>query len=110
MQTGESDPLRGAHRVTGMIDYQEGAVVSRTILKRPSGTITVFAFDGGQGLGEHSTPHEALVQVLEGEASVSIAGEAHRVRQGELILLPADTPHAVQAAGRFKMLLVMLRS
>jgi len=110
MQTAEGAGPRGVSRLTEMIDYQPGGVVSRTIVKKPSGAITLFAFDQEQGLSEHSTPHEALVHVLEGEASVTIAGAAHRVRQGESLLLPADVPHAVQAVARFKMLLVMLRS
>jgi len=90
--------------------YQEGAVVSRTLLKRAGGTMTLFAFDEGQGLSEHTTPFDAVAQVLEGEADITIAGTPLKVATGELVLMPANQPHAVQARTRFKMLLTMLRS
>jgi quercetin dioxygenase-like cupin family protein len=94
----------------GLAGYQEGAVVSRTLLKRAGGTITLFAFDEGQGLSEHTAPFDAVAQVLEGEAEVTIAGTPLTVAAGALILLPANQPHAVQARTRFKMLLTMIRS
>jgi quercetin dioxygenase-like cupin family protein len=97
-------------RVTELVNYQEGAVVSRTLLKRPTGTVTVFAFDEGQGLSEHTSPFEALVQVLEGQAEISVAGKPLSTKAGESVHLPANQPHAVKAATRFKMLLTMLRS
>jgi quercetin dioxygenase-like cupin family protein len=91
-------------------DYQEGAIVSRTLLKRGGGTVTLFAFDQGQSLSEHTTPLDAIVHVLEGEALVTIAGSPIAVRSGEMVLMPANQPHAVYATSRFKMLLSMIRS
>jgi quercetin dioxygenase-like cupin family protein len=96
--------------LTGSIEYQPGAVVSRTILKQDSGSVTLFAFDAGQGLSEHTTPHEALVQIVEGEAEISISGRARIVKAGEMIRLPAGEPHALQGTKRFKMILTMIRS
>ena len=90
--------------------YQEGAVVSRTLLKRAGGTITLFAFDEGQSLSEHTAPFDAVAQVLDGEAEITIAGTPLKVATGELVLLPANQPHAVHARTRFKMLLTMIRS
>jgi len=98
------------HRVVELIDYQGDAVVSREILKGKAGTVTVFAFDAGQGLSEHTAPFDALVQVLDGEAEVTISGKSHKVVAGELILLPANLPHALKAVQRFKMMLTMIRS
>jgi len=92
-----------------LVDYQQGSVVSRTILKSGAGSITLFAFDEGQELSEHSVPHEASIQLLDGEAEIRISGAPHRVKHGEMIVLPANQPHAVKALGRFKMLLTMLR-
>jgi quercetin dioxygenase-like cupin family protein len=94
----------------GLVGYQEGAVVSRTLLKRAGGTITLFAFDEGQSLSEHTAPFDALSHVLEGEADISIAGTSHTVSSGEMVLMPANQPHAVHARTRFKMLLTMVRS
>lgn len=93
-----------------VIAYQPGAVVSREIIRRQTGTVTVFAFDAGQGLSEHTAPFDALVHVLDGEAEVSISGKPFRVKQGEMMVLPAREPHALKASKRFKMLLVMIRS
>jgi quercetin dioxygenase-like cupin family protein len=90
--------------------YQEGAVVSRTLLKRAGGTITLFAFDEGQSLSEHTAPFDAVACVLEGEAEIIIAGTPLRVPAGEIVLMPANQPHAVNARTRFKMLLTMIRS
>jgi quercetin dioxygenase-like cupin family protein len=92
------------------VDYQKGAVVSREILARPTGTVTVFAFDEGQGLSEHTAPFDALVQVIDGEAEITISGEPHAVAAGEVIVMPANRPHALRALRRFKMMLVMIRS
>ncbi|TAK15384.1 MAG: cupin domain-containing protein [Acidobacteria bacterium] len=92
------------------IDYQSGGIVSKQLLKTPTGNITLFAFDAGQGLTEHTSPFDALITVLEGEADVSIGGTAHTVKAGELLQLPANIPHGVQAARRFKMTLTMLKS
>jgi quercetin dioxygenase-like cupin family protein len=97
-------------RPVGLADYQEGAVVSRTLLKRAGGTVTLFAFDEGQSLSEHTTPFDALAHVLEGEANIVVAGVLLSVSAGEIVLMPANQPHAVQARTRFKMLLTMIRS
>ncbi len=93
-----------------LAQYQTGAVVSREILKKPTGSVTVFAFDADQGLSEHTAPFDALVSVLEGEVEITIAGNAHRVKAGEMIIMPAGQPHALQAMTRFKMVLTMIRS
>ncbi|NIR47959.1 cupin domain-containing protein [candidate division KSB1 bacterium] len=92
------------------IAYQEGSVVSRTIIKKKTGTVTLFAFSEGEGLSEHTSPYEAMVHVLDGEAEITISGEPYRVKQGEMIILPAEKPHAVKAVMDFKMLLVMVKS
>ena len=96
--------------LTALVDYQDGAIVSREVLKKTTGTVTLFAFDAGQGLSEHTAPFDALVQVVDGEAEITIAGKRHRVRAGELILMPANQPHALKAGQRFKMLLTMIRA
>jgi quercetin dioxygenase-like cupin family protein len=96
--------------VIDLVGYQAEAIVSREIIKAPTGTITLFSFDEGQGLSEHKTPFDALVQVLEGEAEVSIEGKPHHVGSGEIILMPAQKLHALKALKRFKMILTMLRS
>ena len=94
-----------------LVAYQPGAVVSRTLVKKPTGTVTLFAFDADQGLSEHTAPYDALVHVLDGAADITVGGHAHRVAVGQMLLLPAHVPHAVQAAaGRFKMCLTMIRS
>lgn len=92
------------------IDYQPGSIVSRKIIQQPAGAVTAFAFDAGQALSEHTAPFDALVQLLEGEATITIAGQSHQVKAGEILILPANKPHAVQAERRFKMLLTMIRS
>jgi quercetin dioxygenase-like cupin family protein len=89
--------------------YQEGAIVSRTLTKRPGGTVTFFAFDAGQSLSEHTAPFDALVQVLDGEAELVIDGAPVVASAGQAVLMPANIPHAVNAKKRFKMLLVMIR-
>ena len=93
-----------------LANYQDGAVVSRTRLKRGGGTVTLVAFDEGQALSEHTAPFDAIAQVLEGEALITIAGTPIAVRSGEMILMPANQPHAVAAPSRFKMLLTMIRA
>ena len=97
-------------KVADLVSYQEDSIVSHEILKKPTGTVTVFAFDEGQGLSEHTAPFDALVQVLEGEVEISIAGKLHRVQAGEMILMPAHQPHALKALQRYKMILTMIRS
>ena len=92
------------------VAYQEGAVVSKTVIDKQSGTVTLFAFAQGQGLSEHTAPFDALIQVLEGEAEIRISGTPIRVRAGEMIILPASEPHALKAVEHFKMMLTMIRS
>ena len=99
----------GANPVAGLVDYQDGAVVSRTLLKKEKGTVTVFAFDRDQALSEHTVPHDALVQVVDGEAEITVGGTPNVVSAGEMILMPGNVPHAVKATARFKMILTMLR-
>ena len=103
-------PIAERVRPLDLIAYQEGAVVSRTLLKRPTGTVTLFAFDQGQGLSEHTAPFDALVHVLDGEAEITIAGQANQLSAGEMIVMPAQQPHALSARTAFKMLLTMIRS
>ena len=105
-----SGPVDQPTRLAHLAEYQPGAVVSRVILKTPTGTVTVFAFDAGEGLTEHTTPSDALVHVMEGEASITIAGVTHTVASGEILRLPGGVPHAVKATTRFKMLLVMVKA
>ncbi|WP_243373728.1 cupin domain-containing protein [Geotalea sp. SG265] len=93
-----------------LVGYQEGTVVSRTLIDKQVGTITVFAFDEGQGLSEHTAPFDAFVQILDGEAEITIAGEPHRVNAGQMIIMPANKPHALKGIESFKMLLVMIRA
>jgi quercetin dioxygenase-like cupin family protein len=94
----------------GLVAYQAGSVVSRTLVEKPSGTVTLFAFDKGQGLSEHTAPYDALVMVLDGEAEITISGEARQVKSGEMVVMPANIPHALKARRRFKMMLVMVKS
>jgi quercetin dioxygenase-like cupin family protein len=99
-----------ATRLADLIAYQEGAVVSRTLIDKEAGTVTLFAFDKGQGLSEHTAPYDAMVQVLEGEVNVVISGNPALVKQGEIIVIPANKPHALTAVSKFKMLLTLIRS
>jgi quercetin dioxygenase-like cupin family protein len=99
-----------AARAIDLVSYQDGAVVSREIVRKPTGGVTLFAFDDGQGLSEHTAPFDALAQIVEGAAEITISGRAHHVRSGEIILMPAGEPHALKALERFKMILTMIRS
>ncbi len=111
MSSDKSQLAKAQSFVTAdLVAYQEGSVVSRTVIDKASGTVTLFAFEQGQGLSEHQAPFDALVYILDGAAMVSISGVAHEVAAGEMIILPADKPHALRAATRFKMLLVMIKS
>jgi quercetin dioxygenase-like cupin family protein len=111
-------PQQSANQISGaevmklgdLVNYQEGAVVSRTLVKRQTGTVTAFAFDAGQGLSEHTAAFDALVQMIEGSAEITIAGKPFTVQGGEAILLPANQAHGLTALTRFKMLLTMIRS
>jgi quercetin dioxygenase-like cupin family protein len=93
-----------------LIVYQEGSVVSRTIIDKTAGTVTLFAFDKDEGLSEHTVPYDALVYIIDGEADIVISGKPVRLKQGEMTIMPANAPHALKALTRFKMLLIMLRS
>ncbi|MDQ2855902.1 MAG: cupin domain-containing protein [Acidobacteriota bacterium] len=97
-------------QLVDLLQYQDGSVVSRVLLKNKGGTVTLFAFDVGEGLSEHTAPFDALVMVTDGEAAIEIAGKSFKVRQGETIILPANRPHALRAVTRFKMLLTMIRA
>ncbi|TLM65565.1 MAG: cupin domain-containing protein [Deltaproteobacteria bacterium] len=109
--TSQDDSLIGrALALAGLVQYQPGAVVSRTLIDKKIGTLTLFAFDEGQGLSEHTAPFDAFVQIVDGAADITIGGEDHRVSAGEMIIMPANVPHALRAVGRFKMLLVMIRA
>ncbi len=97
-------------RLAGLVEYAENSVVSKTILDEPAGTITLFAFDKGQRLSEHQTPFDAVVQIVEGSAMLTIDGKAKEVSAGEIIIMPGNVPHAVVAEENFKMLLTMIRA
>ncbi|HEX7534416.1 MAG TPA: cupin domain-containing protein [Syntrophales bacterium] len=93
-----------------LVSYQTGSIVSREILGRKTGTVTIFAFDEGQGLSEHTAPFDALVYILDGQVEISISGKPYRLKKGEMIIMPAKQPHSLAAVKRFKMLLIMIRS
>ena len=97
--------------VESMIEYKEGSVVSMEVIKKELGTVTLFAFDKGQGLSEHSAPFDAMVQIIDGEAEITLAGEPHTVKKGEMLIMPANVPHALQAVNEpYKMILTMIKS
>jgi len=106
---GELKPAE-ALNLADQVEYADGSVVSRAILQKQVGTLTLFAFDRGQGLSEHSAPYDALVQILDGEVEITIGGKPIKVRAGQTVLMPANVPHALQSISRFKMLLTMIRS
>ena len=112
MNSADQDVIKSAEvkQLSDLLQYQDGAIVSRVLLKNKGGTVTMFAFDVGEGLSEHTAPFDALVVVTDGEADVEIAGDGFKLRQGETIILPANQPHAVRAATKFKMLLIMIRA
>jgi len=97
-------------KLSDLVDYQEGSVVSRTLIDKKAGTVTLFAFGEGQGLSEHTAPFDALVYLLEGEAEITITGKPLHLEEGEMVIMPANQPHALKATRRFKMILVMIRS
>jgi quercetin dioxygenase-like cupin family protein len=102
--------VRREVRAASLVDVQPGAVVSRELISKPQGTVTIFAFDEGQGLSEHAAPFDALVQALEGRVRITLGGVAHEVAEGDLIIMPANVPHALTALTPFKMMLVMIRA
>jgi len=101
--------LGRALNAKGLVDYSKGAVVSRTLIDKAAGTVTLFAFDKGEGLSEHVAPFDALALMLDGQAEISISGKPHAVKAGELIIMPARKPHALRAVKKFKMALIMVR-
>lgn len=102
-------PPAQAVRLADLLDYVPGAVVSRTLAQKPAGAVTLFSFDAGQGLSEHTAPFDALVQVLDGEVTITIAGKPVKAEAGESVLMPANVPHALSSEQRFKVLLTMIR-
>ena len=96
--------------IKDIVAYQEGSIVSKEIIKKPTGTVTIFAFDQDQGLSEHTAPFDALVQMVDGEAEIIISGESHHLKEGEIIIMPGGKPHALKALKKFKMMLVMIKS
>ena len=99
-----------SNSLVDMVDYQKDAVVSKTIIEKKTGTVTLFAFDQGQGLSEHAAPFDALVEVIDGEVEIKISGNPFHLKQGEMIIMPANKPHSLKAVTQFKMLLTMIRS
>jgi quercetin dioxygenase-like cupin family protein len=106
-----TDDLTGkVENMVDLVDYQAGSIVSRTIIEKATGTLTLFAFGEGQGLSEHTAPFDALVYLLDGKAEVTISGKPLQLKQGEMVIMPANQPHALKAIRKFKMLLVMIKS
>lgn len=108
--TTDPDLLGKTLDPTALLDYQPGSVVSRTIIDKPVGTVTLFAFDTGEGLSEHTAPFDALVLVIDGSLEITVSGKPRTVKTGEMLIMPADEPHALRALERAKMLLVMVRA
>ncbi len=106
----EEELIGKALKAKDLVKYDKGAVVSRTILQKKTGTVTIFSFDKGQGLSEHTAPFDAMVEVLDGEAEIFIAGKPHKVKAGEFIIMPANKPHSLKAVKKFKMELIMIRA
>ena len=102
--------LGQAQKSKNLADYQEGSVVSKTIIDKTTGTVTFFAFDKGQGLSEHTAPYDALIYIIEGAAEITIGGKPNNLIEGEMILMPANIPHSLKAVEKFKMLLIMIKS
>ena len=102
--------LAHAAKLGDLVGYQEGSVVSRTIIDKKTGTVTLFAFGKDQGLSEHTAPYDAMVLIIDGKAEIIISGKMHHLNTGEMIIMPANEPHAVKAISEFKMLLVMIKS
>ena len=94
----------------GLVDYQDGSVVSKEVIKKEKGTVSLFAFDKGQGLSEHTAPFDALVYIVDGQAEITISGKKHFLKAGQTIIMPANNPHSLKAVERFKMLLVMIKA
>lgn len=99
-----------ALEVLELIQYQEGSVVSRTVADKPVGTVTVFAFDEGQGLSEHTAPYDAIVHIIDGETEIKISDKTVKAKAGEMVIMPAGQPHSLKAITKFKMILIMIRA
>jgi quercetin dioxygenase-like cupin family protein len=110
MSEGARPGLGQEVKVTSLVDVQPGAVVSREVISKPQGTVSIFAFDQGEGLSEHTAPFDALVHALEGRVLVTLGGVPHEVGEGEMIVMPANVPHALTALTPFKMMLVLVRA
>jgi quercetin dioxygenase-like cupin family protein len=108
--TGKSKLPDHPFNLEGFINYQDSSVVSKTLIGKKTGTVTLFAFDSGQGLNEHTAPYEALISIIEGEAEITIGDKIHKVSSGETVKLPVNVAHAVKSITRFKMLLIMIKS
>ena len=106
---GTTVPTSQALNLAHLLDYQTGSVVSRTLIDKKTGTVTLFAFDEGQGLSEHTAPFDAFVHIIDGEAEITISGKLVTVKGGELVIMPANEPHALRALKQFKMILIMIR-
>ena len=109
-QSKSEMPMAEVVRLIDLVKHQEGSVVSRLLVNRATGTVTLFAFDEGQGLSEHTAPFDAVAHLLEGEAEIAVSGKPLRTTAGEAVLMPANQPHSLKALSRFKMLLTMIRS
>ena len=109
-QEGIEKAVTEPAKLADLVEYQEGSVVSRTIIDKKTGTLTLFAFDEGQRLSEHTAPFDALVYLLDGEAEVTISGKVVVLKEGEMVVMPANHPHVLKASKKFKMLLAMIRS
>jgi quercetin dioxygenase-like cupin family protein len=107
---GPEGLVSAVNRLADLVAYQKGSVVSRTVIDKKVGTVTLFSFDEGQGLSEHTAPFDALVHLLDGEAEISISGKPFHLREGDMTIMPANQPHALKAIKKFKMLLIMIRS
>jgi len=110
MNSTDTELKKKMTKLADMVSYQDGSVVSREIMNKKTGTVTVFAFDEGQGLSEHTAPFDAMVYLLDGEAQITISGNSLHLKQGEMVIMPANQPHAVKATKKFKMLLTMLKT
>ncbi len=105
-----SDYLKEGISLENLVSYQDGSIVSRTVMNKSTGTVTLFAFDKGQKLSEHTAPFDALVQLLDGSAEIRVSGQVYSMKRGEMIIMPAGEPHSLAAVERFKMMLVMISS
>ena len=110
MVENSADIKGEAVKLRELVEYQKGSVVSRTVIDKKTGTVTLFAFDEGEGLSEHTAPYDAMVVDLEGEVEVKIAGKSDHLKEGDMIIMPANKPHALKALTRFKMILVMIKA